>query len=109
MKRKWNLDISLKPVRKVEWEEEGDRVILKVKKFKSRTGKWLCKVMKRPEHFYINLDEVGSFIWKRCDGKHTLEEILRELEKKYGEEMMRERLGIFIHILERYGYLSLEK
>jgi len=109
MKRKWNLDLSLKPLRKVQWEEKEGRVVLKVEKFRSRAGKWLCRVMKRPEHFYINLDDTGSFIWKRCDGKHTLGDILEELEREYGEEMMRERLGIFIHILEKYGYLSLEK
>jgi hypothetical protein len=109
MKRKWNLDVSLKPLRNVEWGEEDGKVVLKVEKFKSRAGRWFCKVMKRPEHFYINLDEVGSFIWKRCDGEHTLEDILEELEEKYGGEMMKERLGVFIYILQKYGYVSLEK
>jgi len=108
MKWKWNLDISLKPVRKVEWVEKEGRVILKVTKFRSRIGKWFCNVVKRPDHFFINLDEIGSFVWKKCDGKNTLGDILQEMKKEYGEEMMEERLGIFIHILRKYDYISLE-
>lgn len=33
------------------------------------------------------MDEVGSFVWDMCDGKHTVEEIIQELSAKY--KMMR--------------------
>ena len=106
MKRKWNLDLSLKPVRRVEWVEKEGRVSLKVVKFRSRIGRWFCNTLKKPDYFFINLDEIGGFVWKRCDGKNTLADILQEMKREYGEEMMEERLAVFIYILQKYDYIT---
>ena len=85
-----NIDESARPVRAVEWyEEEDGRITLKILKFKSRFGKWLCRTLKRPPHFFHPLDEKGSFIWKLCDGTHTVACILEKYENTYGEETLK--------------------
>ena len=103
------LDLKARPVRQVDWIEEDGRIRLKVIKFKGKFGRWLCRVFKRPNYFFVNLDEVGSFIWKKCNGKNSIEEILEELEEKYGKEKMKERLYFFLLALQKYGYIKIEK
>lgn len=41
----------------------------------------------RSPHFKIKLDERGSFIWKHCDGKHSIGAICRLLEDEFGDEV----------------------
>ena len=108
------IDIRSKPIRlqqlgkkrKVDWIEKEGNVTLKVRKFNGKAGKWLCNILKRPEHFSINLDKIGSFIWKHCDGKNTVESILKQLENIYGKELMKERLFFFLSSLKKYGYIE---
>lgn len=102
------INLEAKPIRKADWIEEDGRVRIKVIKFKSKFGRWLCRVFKKPNFFFINLDEIGSFIWKRCNGKKTVEQILEELEETYGEEKMKERLYFFLLSLKKYGYIEFE-
>jgi len=33
--------------------------------------------------FFYNLNPVGTFIWGRCDGQHTLSQIAADLSKEY--------------------------
>ncbi|HEY9072820.1 MAG TPA: PqqD family protein [Desulfobaccales bacterium] len=33
--------------------------------------------------FFYNLNPVGTFIWERCDGEHTLKQIAAELSEEY--------------------------
>ncbi|MBC7129050.1 MAG: PqqD family protein [Thermoplasmatales archaeon] len=100
-------DEILKPVRNVEWFEEEGLVRLKIMKFRSKFGKIICKILKRPEYFIVNLDEVGSFAWKSFDGKNSIEDIMKMIEEKYGKEKAG-GLGIFIKMLEKNEYIRLE-
>jgi len=33
--------------------------------------------------FFYNLNPVGTFIWGRCDGQHTLRQIAADLSEEY--------------------------
>jgi methyltransferase-like protein len=33
--------------------------------------------------FFYNLNPVGTFIWERCDGQHTLAQIAEEMSEEY--------------------------
>ena len=101
-------DLTAKPIRQTDWIEEDGIVKLKIIKFKSKVGRLLCKILRKPNYFLINFDEIGSFIWKRCNGKNSIEEILEELEEKFGKEKMKERLMIFLNMLKRGGYIRFE-
>ncbi|RLF48227.1 MAG: hypothetical protein DRN29_00215 [Thermoplasmata archaeon] len=103
------IDLKVRPIRQIDWIEEEGRVSLKVIKFKGKFGQWLCRALKKPNYFLINLDEVGSFIWKKCNGKNSIEDILKQLEEKYGKEKMKERLIVFLLMLKRYGYVEFER
>lgn len=102
------IDLKAKPVRQIEWMEENEKVSLKVIKFKGKFGQWLCRGLKKPNYFFINLDEIGSFIWKRCNGKNSIEDILEELKEKYDREKIKERLLTFLIMLNKYGYIKFE-
>ena len=100
--------LKLKPKRKdFEWFEEEGKVKIKVPKFKSRIGEKFCKLLGRENTFTANLDEKGSLIWKLCDGNHTVEDILKELEKEFPDEKdLDQRLFLYLYNLKRLEYNS---
>ncbi|RMD93609.1 MAG: PqqD family protein [Calditrichaeota bacterium] len=65
-------------------------------------GTWLMKHMQKPT-YRLKLDEVGSFVWERCDGTYKVEEIGQLLQEKFGEkvEPVFERLILFFRQLEK--------
>lgn len=38
---------------------------------------------KLPEHKKIELDEVGTIVWKLCDGKHKVRDIVNRVSRDY--------------------------
>ncbi len=102
------MNLKAKPIRLVNWIEEDGLIKLKIKKFRSKFGILLCKIFKRPNYFFVNLDEIGSFVWKKMDGKNSIEDILFQIEEKFGKEKMKERLIIFIQTLKKCGYIELK-
>ncbi|MBC7081250.1 MAG: PqqD family protein [Thermoplasmatales archaeon] len=96
-----------RPIRNVEWFEEEGLVRLKIIKFKSKIGKIFCKILKRPDYFIVNLDEIGSFAWRKFDGKNSVGEIMKMIEENYGKEKA-SGFPIFIKMLERNEYIRLE-
>lgn len=100
--------LQLKPQRKpFEWNTNEDGTItLKVPKFKREIGKKLCKLLRRKPFFSANLDDIGSLVWKNCDGDTTVQDILNELEKKYPkEEKLDQRLIHFLSQMKKLGYI----
>ena len=57
----------------------------------------------RKTSFKVHLDEIGSFVWERCDGTHTLEEIAEAMDQTFGARVnpAHQRLLLFIRELER--------
>jgi len=106
---KLEIDRNAKPIRTAEWYEEEGLVRLKAMKFKGKVGKWLCDVLNKPNYIVVNLDEMGSFIWKRCNGRTTIGEILDELRENMGERFEKEgiepRSFFFFHKLRNLGFL----
>jgi hypothetical protein len=50
----------------------------------------------------VHLDEVGSFVWQRCDGQATVAEIAQAMEQRFGARVAPalERLALFLRQLE---------
>jgi len=90
-----------------EWStNEEDLVIIKVPKFNSNFGNSFCKILKKENTFTANLDKIGSLIWKNCDGKHTVKQILEILKKEFPkEEIIDERLFLFIRQMGSLNYI----
>jgi len=91
----------------IEWEEDKKGIVkLKVPKFKSNFGKSFCRLIKKQNYFEANLDELGSIVWKNCDGRKTVEDILRILEKKFSDEKdINQRFYLFLQQLQNLGYI----
>jgi len=91
-----------------EWStnEEG-LVSLKVPKFKSNLGTNFCKIIRKDENFTANMDKIGSIVWKNCDGKKTVKQILQKLKKEFPkEENIDQRLILFLQQMKNLNYID---
>lgn len=91
------------PKRNHEWRESENRAVILIPKFGDHfLGRWLKAKMKSP-NYKLNLDEIGSFVWKHCDGTKTVEDIGQELEAEFGEKVapVYDRLNLFFMSLSR--------
>lgn len=96
----WNA----RPRRRLDWRElDGGRgVVLRPKFGEGRAGRWLAAKLGDP-CYRIRLDEVGTFVWKTCDGETPLAEMARRLRAEFGErvEPAEERLARFVRSMLR--------
>lgn len=100
------------PLRIAKWEttDEGKVVVL-VPKFKNAFfSKWIMPYLARP-YFRIKLDEIGSAIWKQCDGSTTLAVIAGSLKEQFGDavEPVDARINKFLNHLERGDLLRVDR
>jgi hypothetical protein len=61
--------------------------ILKMRKNFTRFERSLRRIAGGPEWLRIPLDPPGSRIWELCDGKHTIVEIAKIMQKEFKEEL----------------------
>jgi len=101
--------LGLAPRRAAEWDEVEDRVVLRRPPPRGRGLRWLgdwllCQLSARR----IRLDEVGTFVWRRLDGRTTVGELAAALEERFGERVTpaTERLGRMVRVLRREGFLT---
>lgn len=45
--------------------------------------KWTSKIFMLPDKRVVVLDSIGAFVWQMCDGKHTISQIIKALQKKH--------------------------
>ena len=91
-----------------EWStnEEG-LVVIAVPKFKSDIGKSFCKIIKKDNTFSAKLDKLATAVWKNCDGKKTVGQILEIIKKKFPkEDDIDQRLFLFIQQMSSLGYIT---
>lgn len=100
--------LVLKPRRtdyKWDTDEEG-LVHIYVPKFQSSFGKKFCKVVRKESTFTADMDAIGSFIWKRCDGTKTVKEILDEMTPVFSnEKQLDQRLFLFLQQMHQLNYI----
>jgi hypothetical protein len=41
------------------------------------------KLFMLPDKRVVVLDSIGAFVWQMCDGKHTISQIIKALQKKH--------------------------
>ena len=91
-----------------EWSTNADGfVVLKVPKFKGNFGKSFCKVIRKDDTFTASMDKIGTLIWKNCDGRQTVKQILEKLKKEFpNEENIDQRLFLFLQQMYGLNYLD---
>ena len=100
--------LLFKPVRAdYEWSTDEDGLVrIKVPKFESSIGKKFCRLIRKENIFVANMDEIGSVVWKHCDGKTTVKEILSLLEKERdADEDLDQRLFLFLQQMRQLRYI----
>jgi hypothetical protein len=91
------------PVRVPVREEEADdgTVVLIYRKTFTRMEGWIYRHFGGHGDIRRPLDEMGTDIWKLCDGEHNIGEICTIMHKQYGENLqpVGPRVWGFIKIL----------
>jgi len=64
-------------------ESEDGLVAVELPRRKDWVGNALGFLFFVPDSKPVQLDEVGSFVWKLCDGEHTVNEMAVALAKEY--------------------------
>ena len=77
------------------------------RKVKSKDGDRIVANFEKPRYSFIKLDEYGSCVWKQIDGKKTIYEIGKILEKEHKKAgvQLYERLAKYFKILETNKYV----
>ncbi len=62
----------------------------------------------RSEFVRVNLDELGAFVWKKCDGATSVLEIVQEVETAFSGDSgsISQRVATFLHRLAREKLVS---
>lgn len=93
----------------VEWSINDEGLVeLKVPKFDSSIGKSFCSLVRKDNAFSAKMDKIGSLVWQHCDGRNTVQDILKKLTKEFpNEENIDQRLFLFLQQMYGLHYLEL--
>ena len=104
--------LTYKPKRlDFEWSTSDDGLVsLKVPKFRGNFGKSFCKVIKKEDAFSANLDKLGSLVWKNCDGRKTVKQILDIVKKEFPKgKNIDQRLFFFLQQMKNLNYIDIHR
>jgi len=100
---------NLYPFRKCEFKE-NDGIVTVL--FKKEKPSFIEKIFFRKQldiPYKIDLDNVGSFIYKICDGKFSVSQIAEEAEKEFGDKIVPadKRVKLFIEQMNKNKLIQL--
>jgi len=96
--------LDLTPVRLAPWEEkEGRAVVERLLPPARGLGGWLIRLSFLTGVKKLRLDDLGTAVWRRCDGAHTVRDIVAGLREEFGDdcEPAEGRLQTFFMLLHR--------
>lgn len=69
------------------------------------------KFMKTPQISEVELDEYGSYVWKKIDGVRSISDISGDIIRDFGEEanLAVQRLVMFMQMLRSHHMIYLQK
>ncbi len=100
--------LELAPVRRAGWREEGDRVVVE----RPRPGGSGLRRLLGLLSFWMSprrlrLDERGSLLWRRLDGRNTVGEIATELAREFpDDDQVEQRTGLYVRALRQQGLVG---
>lgn len=101
--------LDLYPIRQLPFETDSDGKVTIIVPHEENwfTRKFLPKPKKPAQK--IHLDELGSFVWKCCDGKLSIQEICMELQSKFQEKAAvsaQERIVLFSQQMYKQNFIK---
>jgi hypothetical protein len=104
--------LDLTPIKLYSEEADKDELVtVIVPKFKNKIAVKLVSPRLKSDHFKIKLDKFGSAVWSKLNGKTKVDQIIKELKKKFGDEIQEEneRTIKFIFQLYEQGFISFKE
>ncbi len=100
------------PSRLFDWEikEDTGNVVILRPKYKSKVGMLMFGSFLKDKNFKVNLDKLGSVVWKNTDGKNKVKRIGEILAKEFGPEIepIYERLSTFLVQMHKQKFIRLD-
>jgi hypothetical protein len=92
----------------ITWSEDTEGIVTLEIENKGVFNTIAQKLFKKPRISYVHLEEIGSFIWKRIDGKKSVSALADELKEEFGDkaEPLYERISKYIQILNSYNFIN---
>jgi hypothetical protein len=97
--------LASRPLRneEVQWDrDENGEVYITMVRARSWKVNLLSKVFYVPERRRLVLDEVGSQVWGMCDGKTSVETMIRRLSGQYKLNIKESEISL-LHYLRQLG------
>jgi hypothetical protein len=100
--------MGLCPSRSVRWDGSGGEIALRVPRRPPLA--LIARLLGRPQHVRLRLDELGSYVWSCCDGGTPVGEIVTAMAQRFGaeEEEMAPRVALFLNRLARERLITWE-
>lgn len=101
--------VGLAPLRCARWRERGEVVVIERPRPEGRglaaARPWIAYWL-APRR--IRLDDMGSFVWHRLDGRATLSEIARAVGEAYPDDaqVVEERVEMYVRMLHAEGLVT---
>mgnify|MGYP001082137039 CR=1 FL=1 len=100
---------ELYPIRDCEFIENEELVTVLYKKEKPTFIEkiFFKKSVEKP--YKIDLDKIGTFVWKLCDGNNNIEMIIEKASGEFGKEIepAKERVELFINQMNKNRLITL--
>jgi hypothetical protein len=95
------------PVRSVQWEENRETHLISL--LKPKFNLYFFQKRLRQPYYRVNLDQIGTSVWKNIDGKKSVYTIANNLRDQSGEPPIQlyDRVSAFIKSLERNRLIRL--
>ena len=104
--------LDLTPI-KLYSEEKTDEDLMTVivPKFKNKLAVKYISPKLKSGHFKIKLDKFGSAVWQMMNGRIKVDQIIKNLKKKFGDDIEeeQERTTKFIFQLYEQGFISFKE
>ena len=104
--------LDLTPIKLYSEEVDKDELVtVIIPKFKNKIVVKLISPKLKSDHFKVKLDKFGSATWLKINSKTKVEQIIKDLKKKFGDEIKEEheRTTKFIFQLYEQGFISFKE
>ena len=105
--------LDLTPIRNYSEvsNDDDDLVTVIIPKFKNKVVVKLISPKLKSHHFKVKLDKFGSAVWLNINGKHKVDQIIKLVKKKFGDEIQEEteRITKYISQLYSQGFITFKE
>lgn len=104
--------LDLTPIKLYSEEVDNEALVtVIIPKFKNKLAVKIISPKLKSDHFRIKLDKFGSAVWLDINGKTKVEQIIKNLKKKFGDELQEaeDRITKFIFQLYSQGFISFKE